>query len=219
MDGALTLDGLETAAKVFCARDGEMSPMLIARNVPLVAWLDDETLHGRQFRVVFGATFDGDPRDPATLATIFIVRRTLSRAQAQSLGDTMDDLSIQKIDSRDAFSIGPCEDLTLDGKGRQPDIAIFQRIRGWKCLKDSCVVLELDYKNRSFSVLELWIKDFISLETRTAIAIKLLRIQKAKLVALAQSRSSTFWAEAALRRSNLLRALARRRSRLNLCTG
>ncbi|EQC34461.1 hypothetical protein SDRG_07791 [Saprolegnia diclina VS20] len=173
MDGTLTFDGLETAAKVFCAHDGEMSPMLIARDVPLITWRDDETLNCRQFHVVFGATFDGDPRNSATLAAIFIVRRTPSGPHQMALGYTMMDLGIQKINFGDAFYIGPCKDLTLDGEVRLPDMAIFQRIRGWKSLQDPCVVLELDHKNRPFSVLEEWIKGFISLKTRTAIAIKL----------------------------------------------
>ncbi|EQC29542.1 hypothetical protein SDRG_12791 [Saprolegnia diclina VS20] len=114
MDGTLTFDGLETAAKVFCAHDGEMSPMLIARSEPLIAWRDDETLNGRQFHVVFGATFDGGPRNSATLAAIFFVRRTLCRAQA--LRSTTGDLGIQTVGISDAFSIGPSQDLTLDGE-------------------------------------------------------------------------------------------------------
>ena len=175
MDGALTFDRLAAAANVFCAHDGEMLPMLIARNVPLIAWRDDETLNGRQFHVVFGAAFDGDPWDSATLASVFIVRRTPSGPHQMALGFTMVDLAIQTIGFPDALSIGPSQDITLDGEVRLPDMAIFQRIRAFEYLNDPCVVLELDYKNRPFSVLEHWIKGFISLKTRTAIAIKLFK--------------------------------------------
>ncbi|EQC29455.1 hypothetical protein SDRG_12917 [Saprolegnia diclina VS20] len=174
MDGAITRQGLEAAARVYLSQDEDAPELLIARNVPLVHWLT-HGLDNRLFNVIWSCRFHGDAADPATLASVYIVRATGKPNQAgvQNLNNLLTPQQGNHLIVYTGF------DLKLLGQTRLPDLAVFQKFRDSQNIR-LCMVVEVELKNRSFPRMLRWLRGYFRLipSLRTAVGIKIFGPQR-----------------------------------------
>ncbi|KDO34316.1 hypothetical protein SPRG_22083 [Saprolegnia parasitica CBS 223.65] len=171
MDGVITLRGLEAAARSYLAQDEDAPELLIARNVPLVHWLE-HGLDNRLFNVYWSCRFEGDAADPTTLASVYIVRAIGGPHQrgVGAISFLRTPLERNHLISTLGF------DLVLPGQTRRPDTVFFQQFRDSRN-SEPCVVVELEHRNRSFRRLLEWLLGYFALipSLRTAVGIKMFK--------------------------------------------
>ncbi|EQC29900.1 hypothetical protein SDRG_12444 [Saprolegnia diclina VS20] len=171
MDGAITSEAVEAAARVFHAMAKDCPPLLVAKNVPLAKLLADG-MDGRDFGVRLVGKYDPccNPHDPSTLVSIYVVRSLSFKHQA----------AVTKIVSQlDGQQTGHLEThlganlIAGGGHAHVPDVVVLS--------DDGTVrmIVEFEYKHRSFRVLVDCCCGYLATypSLRTTVAIKLFGAQ------------------------------------------